>query len=261
MPDSTSSRRPHPAKCTERRGALRIHRNRLLVVLLLCAVLLAVAMPRIGAADQSIRLFVYATTDIRAHALQQEIAATLPGIEVRVFGRVRELQAAVKQEAPDAVLARPVVLDTLGLKPKLRGFRRGSTREPYMLLSVGRTLKPSELGANALGAVDLVGRNEMKSFVSQVLGVPAPKLKLVTTEHDLLPLLQFGEAAAVLTSEQWVSVLKRKSNLDLRTTGLANGVELPALWYASDSVRGAVEPKVKAWKPTLNSKLGVDEWK
>jgi hypothetical protein len=261
MPTPTSSRKPHPAKRAKRTGARRIQRNGLLLALLCCSVLLAVAMPRIGAAENSIRLFVYATTDIRAHALQQEMAASLPGIQVRVFGRVRELQAAVQQEAPDAVLARPVVLDTLRLQPKLRGLRRGSPREPYMLLSVGRTFKPSELGPHALGAVDLVGRNEMKSFVSQVLGVPAPKLKLVTTEHDLLPLLQFGEATAVLTSEQWVSVLKRKSNLDLRTTALANGVELPALWCISDSVRAAVEPKVKAWKPSLNSKLGVDEWK
>jgi hypothetical protein len=83
----------------------------------------------------------------------------------------------------------------------------------------------------------------------------------VTTEHDLLPLLQFGEAVAVLAPEQWVGVLQKKSNLDLRTTVLTNTVQLPAFWYAGDSVRGGLEPKVKTWKPELNSKLGIDEWK
>jgi hypothetical protein len=231
------------------------------LALLCCVPLVTLAVPRIGSANKPVRLFVFVTTDIRAHALAQEMTAALPGIEVRVFGRPRELQAAVEQEAPEAVLARPVVLETLGLKPMLRGSRRGSSQERYVLLSVGRPLKPSDLGSQALGAVDLVGRNEMKAFVSRVLGGPAPKLKLVTTENDLLPLLQFGEVAAVLVSEQWVGVLQKKSNLDLKTTVLANTVELPALWYAADSVRASVEPKVRTWKSDLNSKLGVDEWK
>jgi hypothetical protein len=222
---------------------------------------LALLVTRSTRANKPVRLFVFVTTDVRPHALAQEMTAASPGIQVRVFGRPRELQAAVKQEAPDAVLARPVVLETLGFKPRLRGHRKGSPHERYVLLSVGRSMKPSDLGDQALGAVDLVGRNEMRDFVSQVLGLPAPKLKLVTTEHDLLPLLQFREAVAVLVSEQWVSVLQKKSNLDLRTTVLANSVELPAFWYAGDPARAGVEPKIRTWKSELNSKLGVDEWK
>jgi hypothetical protein len=76
-----------------------------------------------------------------------------------------------------------------------------------------------------------------------------------------LPLLQFGEAVAVLMPARWVGVLRNKSNLDLQVTNLSNTVELPALWSASDSVRASVEPRVKAWKPGLNARLGVDEWK
>jgi hypothetical protein len=224
-------------------------------------VLLGFALPRNGEAQSSVQVYVFASTDIRPHALQQELASALPGVQVRVFGRVRELQAAVQSNAPQAVLARPVVLEALGLQPVLRGSRRGNTGEPYVLLGVGRAPKPTELGNQPLGAVDLVGRHEMKAFVSRVLGVPAPKLKLVTTEHDLLPLLQFGEAATVLTPERWVSVLKQKSNLDLKATLLANTVGLPALWYSSASVRSTLEPKVKGWGQGLNARFGVDEWK
>ena len=231
------------------------------MALLACAALVVFSMPRVGTAGTPIRVFVFATTEIRPHALEREIAATLPGIQVRVFGRARELEAAVGQEAPEAVLARPVVLETLGRTPSLKGMNNGKSGEPYVLVSIKRALKPSELGDQPVGAVDLVGRREMKAFVSSVLGVPAPRLKLVTTEHDLLPLLQFGEAVAVLMPARWVGVLRNKSNLDLQVTGLSNTVELPALWSSSDLVRAAVEPKVKAWRPQLNARLGVDEWK
>jgi hypothetical protein len=66
---------------------------------------------------------------------------------------------------------------------------------------------------------------------------------------------------AVLTPERWVSVLKKKSNLDLKMTVLENTVGLPALWCSSGSVRATLEPKVKGWGPHLNARLGVDEWK
>jgi hypothetical protein len=206
-------------------------------------------------------MFVFATTEIRPHALERELAAALPGIQVRVFGRARELEAAVRQQSPEAVLARPVVLETLGRRPTLQGSKNGSTGEPYVLVSIGRALTPSQLGDQALGTVDLVGRREMAGFVSRVLGVEAPKLKLVTTEHDLLPLLQFGEAVAVLMPARWVALLRRKSNLDLKVTNLPNTVELPALSSSSESVRAAVERNVKAWRPELNARLGVDAWK
>jgi hypothetical protein len=217
-------------------------------------------VPRVGRAGPEIRFYVFASTDIRPHALEQELAAALPGIQVRVFGRARELQSAVETDAPEVVLARPVVLEYLNRAPALKGARHGSTGEPYVLLGVGREVKPPDLTDQAIGTVDLIGRHEMKAFVSRVLGVPAPKIKPVTTEHDLLPLLQFGEVAAVLTPERWVSILKSKSNLDLRMTLLPNTVGLPALWFVSDSVRAAVQPRVKAWSPALNGRFGVDEW-
>ncbi len=235
--------------------------RRRVLTMLSFLVLSAVLVPRSGSAHEPIRLFVFVTTDVRPRALEQELAAVLPGIQVRVFGRARELEAAVKQDRPEALLARPVVLDTLRLVPTLRGARHGTSWEPYVLVSVGRALKPSDLGNQDLGAVDLIGRDAMKSFVSRVLGAPAPKLKLVTTEHDLLPLLHFGEVVAVLMPERWVELLRRKSNLDLRTTPLPNSVELPALSCSSDWVRSVLEPRVRAWKSGMNARFGVDEWK
>jgi len=250
---------PKPAEAARRRRYARA--RAFLLALLAVATMIVLSRPREGTAGTPVRVFVFATTEIRPHALEREIAATLPGIHVRVFGRARELEAAVKQESPEAVLARPVVLKTLGRAPTLKGMKNGKSGEPYVLVSIKRALKPSELGDQPVGAVDLVGRREMKDFVSSVLGVPAPKLKLVTTEHDLLPLLQFGEAVAVLMPARWVGVLRSKSNLDLQVTPLANTVELPALSSASETARTAVEPKVKSWRPELNARLGVDEWK
>lgn len=232
-------------------------------MILHCALLalLCVASPRPGAAQRTPSVFVFVSTDIRPRVLQQELARAMAGVDVRVFGRIRELQAAMQNQTPAAVIARPVVLESLRLKPGLNGFRDGQKEETYVLLSVRRPVSPWEVAGKPLGAVDLLGRREMEAFASHVLGARVTKIKRVTTERDLLPLLQFGTVAAVLLPERWVSVLRKKSKLELETTPLKNKVGLPAVWFASPATQAALQPKVQALGAQLSQRFGVDQWK
>ena len=156
------------------------------------------------------QLYVFATTDMRAYAFEQELAAQLTGVEVRVFSRIREFELALKQQSPDAILARPVVLESFGKKVDLRGYRNGRVVEPFVLLSIGTSTSPNELAGSSLGVVSFVDRQAMSAFVTSVLGVPAPHLKYVNAERDLLALLQFGEVRAVVLS-QWAADSLRKN--------------------------------------------------
>src|SRR5262245_10470134 len=104
----TSASRPGHGRARNRRGRLRYCIAALLAVVLV--VLLGVVLPRLGEAQSGIHLYVFASTEIRPFALQQELESALPGIHVRVFGRVSDLQEQLESAPPQAILARPVVL-------------------------------------------------------------------------------------------------------------------------------------------------------
>lgn len=206
------------------------------------------------------RLFVFANADMRAHTLEKDLEDLLPGVDVTVFSRIREFEVAM-QERPEGALARRVVLESLGLQPALQGHDGGKSTERFVLVAANRQASVSELQGKTLGAVDILGRKNMDDFVSNVLGASAPKLKYVTHERDLLALLQFEAAAAVMTSEKWAELFRSKSEMKLTTSALPNEVSLVAVAFSSPSARSALEGKLVAAAPRLKDKLGVTQWR
>jgi len=206
------------------------------------------------------RLFVFANADMRAHTLEKDLETLLPGVDVTVFSRIREFEVAM-QERPEGALARRVVLESLGLRPELQGNDGGKSTERFVLVAANRQATVAELQGKTLGAVDILGRKNMDDFVSNVLGASTPKLKYVTHERDLLALLQFEAAAAVLTSEKWAELFRSKSEMKLMTTALPNEVPLVAVAFSSPSARAALEGKLGAAAPRLKDKLGVTQWR
>ena len=206
------------------------------------------------------RLYVFANADMRAHALENELEAVLPGVDVVVFSRIRGFEEALLAR-PEAVLAPRQVLEGFGLKPELQGYRGAKATEPYVLISNNVPLTPGDLQGRTLGTVDVLGRRKMEEFVAGVLGVPAPRLKHVTHERDLLALLQFDAVAAVLTSERWSVLLREKSEMNLRTTLLKNEVGLAAVAFHSPQAKNALESKIKSAGARLNNALGVTQWR
>jgi hypothetical protein len=215
---------------------------------------------RDASAEDTSRLFVFASTDTRAYTFEQELRSEMPGVDVRVFSRLREFEQAVSKDKPDAVLARPVFLESIGKIVELRGQRDGYTEEPFVLLSIGLPLKPTDLEGKTLGVVSIVGRQAMNRFVSSVLGVPPPHLKHVNSERDLLALLRFGEAQVVLLSQWSAGKLIKTSQADLRTTVLTVGVGLPSVSFASPSAKAKLVGKFRTLSTATNRRLGVDRW-
>jgi hypothetical protein len=237
---------------------LRIPQLRAAFAIIL-SILVAVRFRDASAEDTSL-LFVFANTDTRAYIFEQELRSEMPGVEVRVFSRLREFEQAVAKDRPDAILARPVFLESIGKKAELRGQRGGYTEEPFVLLSIGASVKPTDLGGKTLGVVSFVGRQAMNNFVSSVLGVPPPRLKHVNAERDLLALLRFGEAQVVLLSQWSASNLIKTSQADLRTTVLAVGVGLPSVSFATASAKAKLVGKFRILSTATNRRLGVDRW-
>jgi len=197
---------------------------------------------------------------MRAQAFEKQLEAQLPGVDVTVFSRIHEFEAALA-ERPDAAIAQRPVLEALGLRPELQGYAAERATERYVLMSANAPVSPGDLTGKTLGVVDILGRKRMDGFVSGVLGVPSPKLKYVTHERDLLPLLQFNAAAAVVLSEAWAKRLREKSEMNLRTTPLGREVGLPAVVFTSAQAKAALDGKIRAAGRGFNDALGVTQWR
>jgi hypothetical protein len=204
-------------------------------------------------------LFVYHPSSATARALQSELEAKLPGVEVTVFGRLSDFEGAVSEQSPEAVLAPTPVLEAQGLSPSLRGSRGGQTEASYCLVSVGPV--PAEsLGEHMVGAIDLLGRSGMPAFVQGLAGSPEPpKVKRVTQQADLLPLLQFELATAVVLDKDSVPSLLDSTQLELQVQDLTGSTAGRVAVWATPAGQPVLD-LIGRFDPATNDLFGVDAW-
>ena len=201
------------------------------------------------------RLLVFVPADIPPTALQKQLVNAIPAADITVFGRFRDLEVALGKK-PDAVLTLGPVLLAKGLRSTIAGKNAGSSTEPYVLLAIGRQVAPDRLAS--VGAVDLMGRQGMKELLSRLLGT-MPRVERVTKYEDLLPLLQFGSAEAVLLPERLLSTFRARSKLDLQASRVRDGVGLPALAVLSPEGASLVW-SVKTLALSISKQMGVQQW-
>jgi hypothetical protein len=224
--------------------------------------LLSVLLSTVSAASQQRpRLIVYLHTSTRARALQTGLERQMPAVDVVVCSRHRDFVRELNQ-APDAALALSPVLTAHGLDSHLRGQRAGMDTEPYVLLSIGASVDKARFPGMVVGSVDLLGRDATAKLVANLLGLTAPpEIKYVIKSEDLLPLLQFGSAAAVLLSEQEAAHIKSLSKLDLKVTPLSGRLGLAAVSFRSEVGWRLIRPSIEALDTDMRRKLGVDAWR
>jgi hypothetical protein len=225
--------------------------------LLWLALLAIPAAPVETEADGASTLYVYVPLDVPTRTLEKMLAASLPGVAITVFGRYKDFENAIERDHPDAVMSLRPVIEYRKLAVVLQAFAGDKASATFVAMSVGDI---GGLVGKSVGAVDLMGRKETTSFFAQRLAMPDLKVVLVTKTEDLLPLLQFQTAQAVVLPKRSVAALTKKSSLDLRTNGLPSiEVGLPAL--AVTSPRGAaIRDGVRRFPKELNQMIGVDRW-
>lgn len=207
------------------------------------------------------RLYVFLHTNAKSTALEEILRARLPALEVTVFGRYSDLDEAFRRRPPDAVLARPMLLNARSIRPVLQGVRGDSDREPYVLVS-NRNPVEGSLAGRAIGVVDLLGRVSTEGYFAKVLGTSEVNLKRVIKRGDLLPLLQFGMADAALVPAVAVKHLKDQTTMDLRTRVLNDiQVGLPAVGIIADTTRDAIIRQFELLDSETNRLLEVGRWR
>jgi hypothetical protein len=242
----------------------RVKRLLCLLVMGTACLLTSFATPALVHAADKPSMFVYLPTDVRPNAFQKMLNSAIPTVNVTVFGRVKDFQKNIKKQPPDAILSyRPVIDNETGISVGLQGLDKGSPNESFVLISVGKTVEIQAETQLTIGIVDLLGRKKMANFVSKMIQTSKkPKIKRVSKPEDLLSLLQFKVADAVLIPEKDVKAFKSKSKLDLKVTPISGAkVGLPALGFLSDTNKKLIQSAVKKLQGKVQDIMRVSSWR
>jgi hypothetical protein len=203
-----------------------------------------------------LRLLVFLHVALKQRAFESQLQAALPSLEVKAVGRLADFERALAA-GQDAVLSLPPLLAARGLSARLQGLRAGSADERYSL--VGSVLAPDPVRVNAVGALDLLGRDATNSFVFGLLGA-RPKVERVTKFEDLLPLLQMQKVEAILLPSRLLPEVKAASRLALAQRELSGLVKLPAAAGVGASGNDALLA-LSRLPSKVSRTFGVDEWR
>jgi hypothetical protein len=243
-----------------------IRRARLTVALVALAVIGFTG--HAGADDARPTLFVFLQVDVKSSALEQALQRELPGLSVTVFGRIRDFQDAIGTRNPDGLVAIAPLLELVQSKPVLQGVRGGKEWEPYLLVTTGAAAadraggggKPA-LSGKTVGVVDLLGRDGTQAFAAAALGIADVKVKRVAKIEDLLPLLEFSAADAVLIPSSAVKRFTERTRLTMSVRDLPNArVGLPAVAVRNEKARSAIMQAIQKLNAETRSLLGIDSW-
>jgi len=205
-------------------------------------------------------VYVLLQIDGKLTDVEKMLSDHLPGLTVKMFATYRDFDSASTTGNPDAVLVIPPVLDARGKKATLQGTHDGKDSEPYVLVSTDKPLEGS-LAGKTIGMVDLLGRDGSQAFVAQLTKDKDFKVKRVAKVEDLVPLLEFSAAQALLVPSSMLASLSKHTRLALKTRELPDGhVGLPAVAVLNPAAKDAVVKAFNGLDPATKAVLGVDAW-
>jgi hypothetical protein len=183
-------------------------------------------------------------------------------MSVTVFGRYIDFVEQVKASVPDAILTKPDVIRQFGsYSLRMSGLRHGSSDEPYVLVSEKKKTREKQQGNLTIGAVDFLGRHAMDSLVQSIVPMPA-RTNRVSKIEDLLPLLTFGMADAVLVSSTDADFLARTSNIELQRSEITGRkIGIIGLGIKKEGGADAAVRAIKELSKETKLLFDIEEWR
>lgn len=205
-------------------------------------------------------LYVFLQLDVKPSVLEQTLQKQLPAIAVTVFGRFRDFQDVVATRRPDAILTIPPLLDLDHTKPTLQGVRGGREWEEYVLVFTGAN-QAASMSGKTVGIVDLLGHDGTQAFAASLLKTADIKVKRVAKVEDLLALLEFSAADAILLPSAGVKRMTERTRLPLVVRELpGNRVGLPAVAVLRPMNQDVIVRSLRGLDAETKSILGIDNW-
>ncbi len=217
----------------------------------------------IGNSSAQDKVYVFYPSVARPQAIQDKIQSSAQGVEVTVYGRYNDFTAKMEMEPAQMIITKPALINKYDdYEVKIKGTRAGKTEESYVLLSINNRVDIATLTPETvIGTIDIFGRNGMNDFAKQFF-TKVPKLKRVIKMEDLLPLLTFNMAAAILVQEPAVQYFESTSNLKFTITKLSETKDgIVALAVKSGGKADKIATVLKSADKELCSFFEVDLWK
>lgn len=192
--------------------------------------------------------------------VEESLLSEATGMEARAVSSEYDFELALK-ENPLAVIAPLDILAKHGLTPNLSS--QAHVTEPYVVV----TLKPlpKERIANlTLGVVDELGKHRMTIFIARILDAPGiPRVRRVEKTEDLLSLLQFSIARAILVRETELDKLLKLTQQQLHTITIEPSFVSLGLSYAKQTgepIRASLKKALENLSANTKKALGVQAW-
>jgi len=207
-------------------------------------------------------LYVFAPTFSKTNTVEKELISHSTSGTVKVFGRFSDFKAMIEATPPDVLVAPAETIRFLGLSDKirLRGIVKGQLFEPMVLVSMDHGLDKAKWPESSIGYVATADRAEGKRLLESRLGIKTganPTTKL----EDLLPLLTFQSAQAVLVSASQAAQFKQRSQANLVLQPVADAKqETMVVVLLNETGKGFLNDMMRLPQSSLEL-LSVEGWK
>ncbi|MGM0460916.1 MAG: hypothetical protein ACQEQ4_00670 [Fibrobacterota bacterium] len=165
----------------------------------------------------------YPSPEVRPGVVQQTVQEVVNDVDITVFGVYRDFAMKVEEDRPRTVLGPRETVQTLshlGYQVALRACENNDTASEYVLLSLEQAFSKEDMDSTTvIGVVDIMERTDMKDYVFDLLRTEV-RVNHVTKMEDLLPLLIFNMADAILIPRTRKAYFDRVSNQEYYITPL-----------------------------------------
>jgi len=225
---------------------------------------LLVALTLLVAPLQAGGMFVLSTSLTKPNVIEKEIGDKVKSAPVKVFARFSDFKAMVEKEKPDVVVAPLLALKELGLSGgvKAQGLVGGKDALGLMLVSLDPGIDLASKPDAQIGILDVAGRSAMRIVLVGATGDKS-KIKLVSKLEDLLPMLTFKSADAILVTMADYEELKGRTQAKLvavPVSGTTMGGVAVAAGQGSSNADKLIS-EVKGLSKKELKMLGVESWK
>ncbi|MBD3315919.1 MAG: hypothetical protein GF344_09045 [Chitinivibrionales bacterium] len=208
------------------------------------------------------KLYVFFPSEVKPIVMQEKLGAQCSEATVTAFARYNDFAMMLRATPPDFIIAKPDLVAQLpDFSVVANGLNNGKKTEKYVIMGVDAQVKKSDITPETvLGLVDFLGRRKTISFARDLLGIET-RISRVAKLEDLLPLLTFKQAKAVILAEREVQYFKQISNLKFVVSSIPDAdVGIVVLAQKKGADGDAVIKAVKSFDAELNAILGVQKW-
>lgn len=159
-------------------------------------------------------------------------------------------------ERPAAVIAPKSMLAAKGMRPEMSATMVSGGQ--YLLAAFDRV--PSLSSGDTVGLVDFLGRRRAGVFLTRWLGTSGLRARRVESAEDLLPLLQFSMAKAILVQPDQLEMLRERTRRELRVKSLEPSLEPLGAVIFDTSRRAQIRQSLANMSSATRLALGIESW-